>query len=156
MTPNVRASIANIQRMQDDNLRKIGALSPQGELGEAVRDVMVGAHRYAVSITHVGRYIQTRTGKYRYARPGEAAVGGGALRASHRMEFAEDTQGARGRIFIDPNTTNPLTGDKPVEYGVYEHRRGGEHAFYARTIGEYGPRALARAGKRITIALRGR
>jgi hypothetical protein len=153
---NISASIASIQRMQDDNLRKIGALSPQGELGEAVRDVMVGAHRYAVSITHVGRYIQTRSGKYRYARPGEAARGGGALRASHRMEFAEDGQGATGRIFIDPSTINPLTGHKPVEYGLYEHRRGGEHAFYARTIGEYGPRALARAGKRITIALRGR
>lgn len=156
MTPNIRASIANIQRMQDENLRKIGVLAPQGELGEAVRDVMVGAHRYAVSITHVGRYIQTRTGKYRYARPGEAAVGGGALRASHRMEFAEDSAGAKGRVFIDPNTTNPLTGDKPSVYGPGEHRRGGEHAFYARTIGEYGPKALSRAGKRITIALRGR
>jgi hypothetical protein len=51
------------------------------------------------------------------------------------MEIKE--REATGRIYIDPTAVNPR-GQRPEEYGVYEHARGGSHAFYERTIKERG------------------
>lgn len=104
-------AIRGIQEAQRDNARMIAALRPDGGLGRAVQYGVIEAHRYTVTITHVDT---------------------GALRASHRMEVT----GARGRIYIDPASVNPKTGQRPSRYGVYEHARGGVHAFYQRTQDE--------------------
>ena len=138
-------SIENIQEFQARNQEQIAALQPSGALGEAAKVAALELGRYAISITHVGRYIQSKSGKWRYARPHEQGRGGGALRASHRIAFVESTRDATATISIDPNTTNPLTGQKPSVYGGYEHQRGGAHAFYARAVNERGDEALRRA-----------
>lgn len=140
----ITATIENIQEFQARNQQQIAALKPSGALGEAVKVTAAELMRYSISVTHVGRYIQSKSGRWRYARPTEPGRGGGALRASHRMAFEESGANATATISIDAGTTNPLTGNKPSVYGVYEHRRGNEHAFYARAVRERGGEAQAR------------
>ena len=131
-------SIEGIQEVQQRNLKRIAALQPEGAAGEATRDALVALHRYAVSITHVGKY-----------KVNGAFVGGGSLRASHRVEV----DGLEGRIYIDPAARNPRSKTRPREYGVYENARGGEHAFYDRTVDEYGPQVIARVRTKIKDAV---
>jgi hypothetical protein len=122
-----RVTIKGIQEAQRANLRAIATLQPQGRLGRALQMVMAELHRYAVSITHVW------------------IVWGGALRASHRIGVLTLTENnGRGEIFIDPSAMNPR-GQRPSVYGIYEHARGGEHAFYERTVNQAGPGAVGRA-----------
>lgn len=134
------ANIDGIQKAQENNLRRIAVMQPGGKAEEAVRDAVVALHRYAVSITHVARYD-------RWGVQGKAI--GGSLRASHRIEL-DDHLG--GMIYIDPSSVNPL-GQRPSKYGLYEHARGGEHAFYDRTVSEYGPTVSSRTRTRITQAV---
>lgn len=122
MTFDVNLSITGIQEAQDDNVRMIAALEPSGALGESLRFVVVGMHRHAVAITHVDT---------------------GALKASHRMGI--ELANLFGEIYIDPASVNPRSKVKPEEYGVYEHNRGGSHAFYDRTRREVGPALLTQA-----------
>lgn len=103
-------SITGLQEAQAANEKRIAVLKPSGELGQAIKDLTITGHRYAVQITHVWIYL------------------GGGLRAAHRMEI----KGLRGRIYIDPRAVNPR-GQKPSVYGPYENARGGDHAFYDRT-----------------------
>lgn len=110
----IEATIKGVQEAQKKNLKAIAALSPKG-VGKALQIGSANAHRYAVSITHIDT---------------------GTLRAAHRIEL--NLKSARARLFIDPGATNPDSGEKAAEYGVYEHRRGGEHAFYERTEREIG------------------
>lgn len=124
---SVDLSIEGIQDAQDENIRAIAALQPTGAGGRAVQFMTAGLHRYAVSVTHV------RTG---------------ALHASHLMEI----NGLRGEVYLNPAAVNPKTKKRPAEYGVYEHRRGGEHAFYDRTIDEAGPDLIERGA---TLAFQG-
>jgi hypothetical protein len=131
-------SIEGVQEVQKRNLRRIAAMKPNGAAEEAVRDMAVALHRYAVQITHVGRYKVN--GSY---------VGGGTLRASHRM----DVEGLKGSIYIDPNARNPRSKVKPREYGIYENARGGEHAFYDRTVDEIGGAVSDRASRKIREAI---
>lgn len=138
------ASIENIQAFQARNQERIAALEPASALGEAVKVAALEIQRYAISVTHVGRYIQSKSGRWRYARPHEQGRGGGALRASHRIELAQSGSDATATISIDKDAVNPLTGQKTSVYGVYEHRRGGEHAFYARAVRERGDEAVRR------------
>lgn len=107
-------SITGLQEAQLDNLKRVAALKPEGELGREIKNVTLAAHRFAVQITHVWPVL------------------GGGLRASHRVEV----KGLRGRIYIDPHAVNPR-GGRPSIYGYYENRRGGDHAFYDRTIEEF-------------------
>lgn len=109
--------MTGLQEAQLDNLQRIARLRPEGELGQAIKDTTLGAHRFAVQITHVWPVL------------------GGGLRAAHRAEV----KGLRGRVFIDPSAVNPR-GGKPSIYGFYENRRGGDHAFYDRTEEEFIPR----------------
>ena len=128
-------TLEGAQEVQARNIRRIANLRPEGAAGEAVRDAAVAMHRHAVQITHVGKY-----------------VGGGALKNSHRMSVSD----LESLIYIDPNVVSPRRGKrkyKPAIYGVYEHERGGEHAFYDRTIDEIGGQVKARAVKHITEAV---
>lgn len=128
-------SIEGIQEVQQRNLRRIAVMKTGGKGEDAVRDALIALHRYAVQITHVGKY-----------------AGGGALRASHRIEM----DGMAGKIYIDPNSTSPRRSSstsRPSVYGVYEHERGGEHAFYDRTVEEIGPNVIARTTQAIKEAI---
>lgn len=131
-------SIEGIQEVQKRNLARIAALTPAGAAGEAARDALIALHRYAVAITHVGKY-----------KVHGSFVGGGALRAAHRMELS----GLEGQIYIDKNARNPRSKTKPAEYGLYEHARGGEHAFYDRTVDEIGAQVISRVQTRIKDAM---
>lgn len=122
MTFDINLSITGIQEAQDDNVRLIAALEPTGALGEGLRFVVAGSHRHAVAITHVDT---------------------GSLRAAQRMEM--ELARLFGEIYIDSAAVNPRSRVKPEEYGVYEHNRGGSHAFYDRTIREVGPGLLNQA-----------
>lgn len=125
---DAKLSLEGIQEVQQRNLRRILALSPQGAAAQAVRDAIIVLQRYAIQITHVGKY-----------------AGGGALKNSHRVTMEEGTS---GKVYIDPTSISPRRGNtqhKPVEYGIYENARGGEHAFYDRTISEIGPAVSEKA-----------
>ena len=62
----------------------------------------------------------------------------GTLAASHDIEY--NARALSGYIY--PSDDRPkLRGRSvqyPSEYGVYEHARGGSHAFYERTLNEMG------------------
>jgi hypothetical protein len=126
---DVNLTITGLQEAQAEALRIQAALEPDGAMGQAVKYVTLGLHRYAVAYTHIGQYIQSATGSWYYHIPGR---GGGSLRAAHRPEV----NGLRGEVFIDPSVRNPLTGRAPAEYGVYEFARGGEHDAYGRAVEE--------------------
>jgi hypothetical protein len=110
---SVDMTIKGIQEAQRWNVRAIAALRTGGALGRAIQWGTAAAHRYAVSITHVDT---------------------GALRASHRMAVS----GAQGKIYLDASARNPRSGQRTAVYGPAEEARGGEHAFYRRTVAEAG------------------
>lgn len=93
----------------------------QGSLGTGISSVTRGALAYAKEITHV--------------------VTGG-LQGAHRGTI-ELTEQPRGIIFIDPSSINPV-GERPYIYGPKEHGKGGDHAFYARTVAERGQELVVR------------
>lgn len=124
-------TIRGIQRAQAMQQRTHAAVQPQGELGKAIQYITMAGQRYAIQITHVDT---------------------GALRASHRMFV--DYQQARGRLYLSPVARNPRTGRQTAEYGVYEHERGGSHAFYDRTAEEVGPKLLRHGAEMIVGAMR--
>lgn len=116
----MRFSIRGVQEAQRENLKMVRAVSPSGGLGRAIQYLAEAAHRFAVSVTHVDT---------------------GALRASHRLQY----QGAsRWLLYLDPNAANPRSGARTSVYGPVEHARGGEHAFYDRTL-DAGPDLANRA-----------
>jgi hypothetical protein len=112
----IELSITGLQEAQQANLRLIAAMKPGGRLAGAVQYGAIEAHRYATAITHVWIYR------------------GGALKASHRIKW---NGGLEATVSIDESAVNPR-GQRPAIYGPYEHRRGGEHAFYQRTVDERG------------------
>lgn len=127
---SVQLTIRGIQEVQAANNRMIAALKPRGALGRAVQYGTMRVHRHAVAITHVDT---------------------GALRASHRMRMEQ--RGLRGVVYLDRASRNPRSNARPYQYGVYEHDRGGTHAFYERTVEEAGPRILDEMGREIVKAL---
>lgn len=132
MPYDAKLSLEGIQEVQQRNLRRIASMQVNGAAEVAVKDAIIALHRYATQITHVGKY-----------------VGGGALKNSHRMSL----DGLEGSVYIDPSSVSPRRGAskaKPVEYGIYENARGGEHAFYDRTINEIGETVK----QRVTDAIR--
>jgi len=140
---DVTKSITSIQALLAANLKRIAELQPDGAFGQIIKQATIDIHRKASANTHIGRYVQSKSGRYRSARPGEAGIGGGALRASHRISV----EGLQGTVFIDDSTTNPLTGQRPSIYGIYEEGRGGEHSFYRRTVLQDGAEIVRRAGE---------
>jgi hypothetical protein len=105
-------SIKGLQEAQQANLKIIQAVKPNSSLGRAVKSAAVYLHRQAVIVTHVVS---------------------GTLRASHRIVQEGP---AKYRIYIDPAAVNPASFQKPSIYGIYEHARGGSHAFY-ETVTNY-------------------
>lgn len=124
----LRYSIEGLQAAQAAVARAAAAAKPSGALGTAVQQATVSLHRYAVGVTHVDT---------------------GSLRASQHLTVAR----TRGEIYLSPGARNPRSGNRPAEYGVYEHKRGGTHAFYERTVNEHGQAALNAAGQAVVRAL---
>jgi len=61
----------------------------------------------------------------------------GVLALAHTWEY--DSHRMVGRIYIDPKVTwiqGRSSIRRPHIYGLYEHSRGGSHAFYDRTVRE--------------------
>lgn len=128
----IHTQVRGYQKLQRARVQLLEAINPQGGLGEAVKQATLFLHKYAVHITPVVT---------------------GTLQASHMLDFAAGgvstyryniriRNSAAGLIYINPLTVNPYTGDKPSEYGLVVHRRGGSRAFYRRTHEEAGPFAL--------------
>ncbi|MCO5182185.1 MAG: hypothetical protein M9896_19275 [Candidatus Promineofilum sp.] len=113
--------IEGIREAQQGVLRTAEAATPRGAMPAAVKEGTLAAHRYAVSRTHVDT---------------------GALKASQVV----DIRGNRGIVYLNPSARRS-DGRRPAEYGVYEHQRGGSHAFYARTVQEDGRSILQTAGR---------
>lgn len=120
----VGVSIRGIPEAQEAMVKAARAVSAKGGLQKAVKAATLHLQQYAVSITHVDT---------------------GALRASHVPEV----RGTRGLIYPNPTAVRS-DGKKPADYGIYEHRRGGAHAFYARTIAESG-KAARDAGLKVIV-----
>lgn len=93
----------------------------RGMFKEEIQDDLESSRRYAAAITH------RETGK---------------LGDSHIWEY--DSHRMKGQLFINPRIVfaTGWTLRWPRIYGVYEHARGGSHAFYARTIAEHIPTIL--------------
>jgi len=119
---DVNLTITGIQEAQNEMVKAVARLLTLGPRERAILYATTAAHRYLVSITHVD------TGTYR---------------ASQWMEV----KGERGQLYVNPSTTNPRSGNRPVEYSVYEEERGGTHAAYQRTVDEAGPRIVEEAMK---------
>jgi len=100
-------SIRGLQEAQAANNRLIAAIQPNSGLGRGLLYLTTAVHRDAVATTHVIT---------------------GSLRGSHRM--AQESP-LRYRIYIDPGAVNPRSNQYPSIYGMFEHGRGGSHAFYA-------------------------
>ena len=126
MTDNV--DISGILEAQQENNKVIHALEPASDFGKAIKHVVIAATRFMATITHVDT---------------------GSLKASERMLV----KALRGEIFIDPNAVNPVSGERPAEYGIYENERGGEHAFFDRTV-EASPRFVEQAAGMLVRAIR--
>lgn len=126
---NGKITITGIQELQRANLKAISELKTSGAFGRAIIYATSQAHRYAVAFTHVDS---------------------GALRAAHRIEI--HPSGLHGSIYIDPSAINPK-GQKPSMYGIYEHARGGAHAFYQRVEQERGQEIANAAGEILRQAL---
>ena len=125
---NIQMTITGIQEVMARNNRRIATMKTGGEAEDAVRDAIIQLHHYAVQITHVDT---------------------GALRASHRMEL----NGLEGTVYLDPGASNPRSRVKTSVYGMVENARGGEHAFYDRTIAEIGGKVSDQAQRRIAEAV---
>lgn len=90
----------------------------------------------------LGRGIQTATRKlYDHARRVTHRETG-TLAAAHRWAFLEQGGGPRGVVFLEPGVRNVRSGAPVGRYGPIEHARGGDHAFYGRTIAEAGDQAI--------------
>lgn len=112
--------VLHLQDVQSALRRAQAAVRPSNGLGAAVQYATLEAQRYAIGRTHVVT---------------------GTLRASHRAEVS----GTRGRVYIEPSAVNPVTRQLPSRYGVFEHARGGDHAFYENTVVQDGPRIVRAA-----------
>lgn len=129
-----RMKVRGIERAQAAMIKAINAVKTSGGLGRAFQFAVLAGIQWARRFTH--RIT-------------------GSLSASHVPEFSEQPRGLLGRIYIDPGVVNPLTGQRPAEYGPYEHFRGAEHAFYKRVIDEKGVYIASRAVQMIVSQMPG-
>ena len=121
MSIDLALTITGIQELQRANAEMMRAISPRGALGKAIKEGTQEAHRYAQVITHVDT---------------------GAWKGSHRMAFREASTSARGEVFIDPSSVNPVSNIRPAVYASGWEEWGGEMAVYERTVNERGERII--------------
>ena len=118
-------------RVIADLNRAAKAIDARGDLGD-ITLLMAGlALNYASSITHQ----DTAT-----------------LWDSYILDTSELQSRNRVYIHIDPSVSNPH-GHRPVRYGPHEHNRGGQHAFFDRTVNERGDQILRGGVNRIVQSL---
>lgn len=101
--------VAEALRMGEEATRA-GFTTP---LGRLIQHVSMDVHTYSRGITHKIT---------------------GALARSERLDYVTGMDEVIGSITLDPMVRNPESGGHPVEYGEYEHARGGDHAFFERTF----------------------
>jgi len=118
---DISLTITGIQEAQRANEQDMRAISPRGALGKAIKEGTQEAHRYAQVITHVDT---------------------GAWKGSHRMGFREAATSARGEVYIDPASVNPVSNIRPIVYASGWEEWGGEMAVYERTVNERGERII--------------
>jgi hypothetical protein len=105
------------------------AVKPSGALGEGVKRTTQRLYKHAIGITHVDT---------------------GTLASSHRWQYAEESGSPRGVVFVEDSLRNPKSKQAVGRYAPIEEGRGGQHAFYARTVAEEGDAA---AGEGINVVL---
>jgi hypothetical protein len=135
-----RIAVEGLTEIQERMANRIAALQPGGALEASVQEMILSAHKYAVSITHIGQY-----------KRGGGIVRGGFLKASHLIRL--EAAGRRGVIYINPEALNTIQKKRPADYGVFEHRRGGDHAFYERTRKEALPGIYAEQRRKLAEVL---
>lgn len=120
--------------------------------GVTLKATVQGQREAAEAVQRIEREIAGANGAFSRAvgRAAESAmryarelshIDTGELQGSHRARYVGSK---RAEVYIDPSVIN-IKGRRPGLYGEYEHARGGSHAFYARTVSEYGPEILAEA-----------
>lgn len=121
VAPIIRVRIANYYtlRHQIQNFEEIH----RGSFSQLIRETLEEFRDYARGITHVST---------------------GTLAESHAVFY--DAGHQRGEVRPD-STFSRRQGRsgrlQPVDsYAAAEHARGGSHAFYARTLAEYGPAVM--------------
>ncbi len=143
----IQFRLDGLERLQAANRKLLDGINPKLGLYEGVKVATQILHNYAILITHV------QTGTLARAHIVDYAAGGVQ---TFRVGFPIVDK-AIGRIYINPAARNPVTGKMPAEYGPLEHRKGGTHAFYRRTVDERGAYAGGVAIRRIESGLpRGR
>lgn len=140
----LKVDVVGLQRLQAAHLQMMIAINPKGGLGKAVKEATLLLFRYSVTITHVltGSLQASHTTNFGAGSLVTSRFFGGTIRNE-----------AVGHITINPRSRNPVTGEKPVEYGPVEHDKGGSHAFYERTVRESGSAALTMAHRVMMGAL---
>lgn len=128
--------------------------------GVTLKSTVLGQAEALAAVSQVEREIRSARSAFRRA-VGRAAehsqryarqvthTDTGELQAAHRSRY---TGPLRAEVYIDQGRRN-IRGGRPHIYGVYEHARGGGHAFYARTVNEEGGAILTEAGNTIIASL---
>lgn len=108
------------------------AIGARGGGGDAVRWMAEVARDYAARITHIDT---------------------GALSSSHVIDDSKLRSFGLARIYIGA-VANPKSRVTTDVYGPFEHGRGGDHAFYDRTVQERGQFIESGGVERATRSLR--
>lgn len=122
MSPQVRIEMTNYPRVKEVLSRVASERTYRGAFRDTITAMLDIAKNYAMSITHI------------YT---------GMLRMSHVVEY--DGHRMRGVLKVDEQALARQYGGRlkvpmqfVAEYAIYEHARGGSHAFYERTLRETG------------------
>ena len=124
MADDYSVQLQGFEQAQAAMLRAIEAVKPTGALGAAIKEALLMAQAYAAQVTDEDT---------------------GTLARSHLIQY----DGGSGFIYPSPYNINPKSHKPPSYYGIYEERRGGAHAFYARTVAEDGQAILEQTGLQI-------
>lgn len=115
----LQVRMTNFYKVRDAVVRLSGKDYTRGLIKEFSEETLKKLRDYAAAITH--RWT-------------------GLLSQSHMWEY--DSHTMIGTLYIDPRAIRKQGQSSlawPKVYGVYEHDRGGDHAFYERTWNEAAP-----------------
>lgn len=119
--------LEGFDRAQAAMLRGIEAMKSSGAMGDAVKRALLMAQEYAAQITDQDT---------------------GTLSRSHVIQYA----GTNGFVYPSPSNINPRSHKPASYYAIFEENRGGQHAFYGRTVADKGQQILEQAGLQIIKA----